>query len=107
LFISRAVCACLSAADRVCPRQAFEGLDREGRGFLTAEGIKQVVGLDFDTEEVGRKRRTWSRWMVLPSLPALLAPASSCTMRTTLQPTAFVDGDKTGGTPLQYHHLSL
>ncbi len=43
-----------SAADRVCPRQAFEGLDREGRGFLTAEGVKQVVGLDFDTEEVGR-----------------------------------------------------
>lgn len=43
------------AADHFCPRQAFEGLDREGKGFLTAEGIKQVVGLDFDTEEVGRK----------------------------------------------------
>ncbi|CAM9349713.1 unnamed protein product [Pylaiella littoralis] len=34
--------------------KAFEGLDREGKGFLTAEGIKQVVGLDFDTEEVDR-----------------------------------------------------
>lgn len=32
--------------------QAFEGLDREGKGFLTAEGIKQVVGLDFDADEV-------------------------------------------------------
>lgn len=32
--------------------QAFEGLDREKRGFLTAEGIKQVVGLDFDGDEV-------------------------------------------------------
>ncbi|CAM9242227.1 unnamed protein product [Ascophyllum nodosum] len=34
--------------------EAFEGLDREGKGFLTAEGINTVVGLDFDTEEVGR-----------------------------------------------------
>lgn len=32
--------------------QAFEGLDREKKGFLTAEGIKQVVGLDFDGDEV-------------------------------------------------------
>lgn len=33
-------------------RQVFESLDREGKGFLTAEGIKQVVGLDFQAEEV-------------------------------------------------------
>lgn len=38
----------------VLARQAFEGLDREGKGFLTAEGIKEVVGLDFDAEEVCR-----------------------------------------------------
>eukprot|EP00903_Cladosiphon_okamuranus_P012731 g11902.t1 len=34
--------------------KVFEGLDREGKGFLTAEGIKEVVGLDFDAEEVDR-----------------------------------------------------
>ncbi|CAM9740853.1 unnamed protein product [Scytosiphon promiscuus] len=34
--------------------KAFEGLDREGRGFLTAEGIKQVVGVDFEADEVDR-----------------------------------------------------
>lgn len=38
----------------MCLGQAFEGLDREGKGFLTAEGVKQVVGLDFDAEEVSR-----------------------------------------------------
>ncbi|CAB1099385.1 unnamed protein product [Ectocarpus sp. CCAP 1310/34] len=32
--------------------EVFESLDREGKGFLTAEGIKQVVGLDFQAEEV-------------------------------------------------------
>ncbi|CAM9211165.1 unnamed protein product, partial [Laminaria digitata] len=32
----------------------FENLDREGKGFLTSEGIKEVVGLDFDEEEVDR-----------------------------------------------------
>lgn len=37
-------------------RQVFEGLDREGKGFLTAEGIKEVVGLDFEAEEVGRDK---------------------------------------------------
>eukprot|EP00904_Undaria_pinnatifida_P011167 jgi/Undpi1/7180/HiC_scaffold_22.g09654.m1 len=34
--------------------KAFENLDREGKGFLTAQGIKEVVGLDFDAEEVDR-----------------------------------------------------
>ena len=32
--------------------QAFENLDREGKGFLTSQGIKEVVGLDFEAEEV-------------------------------------------------------
>lgn len=45
---------CLLATGWISPRQVFEGLDREGKGFLTAEGIKEVVGLDFDTEEVCR-----------------------------------------------------
>lgn len=37
--------------------QAFENLDREGKGFLTAQGIKEVVGLDFDAEEVSPNDR--------------------------------------------------
>lgn len=41
----------------------FEGLDREGKGFLTAEGIKEVVGLDFDTEEVGRGEKGLGVWL--------------------------------------------
>ncbi|CAM9140192.1 unnamed protein product [Choristocarpus tenellus] len=34
--------------------QAFEDLDRDGNGFLTAEGIRRVGGLDFDSEEINR-----------------------------------------------------
>ncbi|CAM9591447.1 unnamed protein product [Discosporangium mesarthrocarpum] len=34
--------------------EAFEDLDQDGKGFLTAEGIKRVAGLDFDCEEVNR-----------------------------------------------------
>lgn len=58
-----------------CPPQAFEGLDREGKGFLTAEGVKQVVGLDFDTEEVGRDTQHGADGAA--ELPALLVPPSS------------------------------
>lgn len=46
-------------------RQVFEGLDREGRGFLTAEGIKEVVGLDFGAEEVGRHNLRVFLWRLM------------------------------------------
>lgn len=71
-----------SAADRVCPRQAFEGLDREGRGFLTAEGIKQVVGLDFDTEEVGQnaEHRVDAAAVPTSALGAAVLPATTTSM---------------------------
>ncbi|CAM9297433.1 unnamed protein product [Chrysoparadoxa australica] len=31
---------------------AFDSLDREGRGFLTAQGVKKIVGMDMDETEV-------------------------------------------------------
>lgn len=52
---------------RFFPLQAFEGLDREGKGFLTAEGIKQVVGVDFDHEEVRPRRHMFGRVNTVPA----------------------------------------
>lgn len=50
------MCVGLCALPLLWFGQAFENLDREGKGFLTSQGIKEVVGLDFEAEEVSPLR---------------------------------------------------